>query len=323
MAVKISFEGKAYSSDGTESVLDTLLNNKVSVPYSCKSGVCHCCMMKLASGEVEGDAYKGLTEAQIKAGFFLPCSCTASSDLTIGLVDDHSLAKKTKAEIIDKTDLSGEIMRLRIKPEVEYRYQSGQFLNLFKDENTVRSYSLASTSKLEDFLEFHIQRLPNGAVSGWLHDAVNIGDSVHISEAMGECYYRPGKEDRPLLLVATGSGFAPVYGIVRTALEFGHYGPIHVYHGSSRQDGLYLVDEMREMAEHHPNLHYTPCLSRDAVGDVAKGRANDIAMANHPDLKGWLVYLCGHPDMVNNLRKQAFLAGSSFSDIYADAFTHS
>jgi len=320
LVVKINFEGTAYLSDD-DTVLDTLLNNKVSVPYSCKSGVCHCCMMKLVKGEVSGDGHKGLTEAQINAGFFLPCSCVASSDLVITRADDYSMDQQIKAEVIDKAELSDEIMRIRLKPQGSYNYKPGQFLNLFKDQNTVRSYSLASTPQLP-YLELHVQRLPNGVVSRWLHDDVAIGDLVHISQPQGECYYRPGHEQKPILLVATGSGLAPLYAVLHQALASGHQGPIHLYHGSSRQSGVYLRDELKQLASKTLNFSYTPCLSRDAVSGFTSGRANEIALEKHPNLKGWLVFVCGHPDMVNDTRKHAFLAGASFSEIFAEAFKH-
>jgi NAD(P)H-flavin reductase len=320
--MKISFEGSSYDANASETVLDTLLRNKVSVPYSCKSGVCQSCKLKVVEGDVSADSQRGLTDAEVEAGFFLPCSCEASGDLVVTFTDDHSLDQTIAADVVEKIDLSNEIMRLRIKPSGDYSYKGGQFLNVFKDENTTRSYSLASSAALEGFLEFHIQRLPKGHVSGWLHDEVSVGDTIHISKPLGECYYRPGKETTPLLLVATGSGFAPVWAVLRFALASGHSAPIHVYHGSSREDGVYLREEMAALAAQHANLHYTPCVSGDEVAGLTKGRANELALADNPELKGWTVYLCGHPEMVADTRKKAFLAGASFADIYADPFTH-
>jgi NAD(P)H-flavin reductase len=84
---------------------------------------------------------------------------------------------------------------------------------------------------------------------------------------------------------------------------------------------LYRIDEMRSLAEQHPNFHYTPCLSGPHVPEgFARGRANEVAMSSLTDLKGWRVFLCGHPDMVNQMKRQAFLKGASTGDIYVDAF---
>ena len=86
-------------------------------------------------------------------------------------------------------------------------------------------------------------------------------------------------------------------------------------------DGLYWLEEMQQLAKHHKNFHYTPCVSRgDAAQGVAKGRANEIAMTKLSSLKDWRVYLCGHPDMVHQAKRQAFLQGAAFQNIYADAF---
>ncbi len=86
-------------------------------------------------------------------------------------------------------------------------------------------------------------------------------------------------------------------------------------------DGLYWIEEMRQLQHDYPNFHYTPCISRgDPPDGVAKGRANDVALAAYPDLKNWRVYLCGHPDMVKQTKMQAFLNGAAMHDIYSDAF---
>ena len=122
-------------------------------------------------------------------------------------------------------------------------------------------------------------------------------------------------------MIGTGSGLAPLAGIVSEALHHGHAGPIHLYHGSREMDGLYWIGEMQELAQQYPNFHYTPCVSRGEAPDgVARGRANDVAMTAFDNLKGWRVYLCGHPEMVNQTKRQAFLKGASFQDIYSDAF---
>jgi NAD(P)H-flavin reductase len=163
--------------------------------------------------------------------------------------------------------------------------------------------------------------LAGGKFSEWVHQELTIGDTIAVSDPQGLCYYLPDKMEQSLLLIGTGSGLAPLAGIIHEALEEGHTGPIHLYHGSRDVDGLYWIDEMRELADKYENFHYTPCVSRgDAPEGVAQGRANDVAMANIPDLKGWRVYLCGHPDMVNHAKRMAYLNGASLQDIYSDAF---
>jgi NAD(P)H-flavin reductase len=124
--------------------------------------------------------------------------------------------------------------------------------------------------------------------------------------------------------VGTGTGLAPLIGIARDALRQGHSGPIHLYHGSSTAEGLYLMAELREMDQANANFHYQPCVSRGTVPDgVRSGRAADLALQDFAKLSGWRVYLCGREDMVKALQKKTFLAGASMQDIFADPFVDS
>jgi NAD(P)H-flavin reductase len=108
---------------------------------------------------------------------------------------------------------------------------------------------------------------------------------------------------------------------VADALAQGHSGPIHLFHGSRDLNGLYFIDEMRELAAKFANFHYTSCLSgNETKADHTRGRAHDIALASAESLSGWRVFLCGHPDMVSQTKKTAFMKGASMADIYADAF---
>ena len=110
-------------------------------------------------------------------------------------------------------------------------------------------------------------------------------------------------------------------GILTDALFHGHSGPIHLFHGSREIDDLYRIDEMRELAKAKKNFSYTPCISGEHVPDgFSKGRANEVALNTMPDLAGWRVFLCGHPEMVEQMKMACFLKGASMADIYTDAF---
>jgi NAD(P)H-flavin reductase len=137
----------------------------------------------------------------------------------------------------------------------------------------------------------------------------------------GNCFYVPGKADQPLLLVGTGTGLAPLYAIVRDALHHGHTGPIHLYQGSLRAEGLYCVDTLRELAATHENFHYTPCvLEGDAPEGVTVGSIDALVQQDLPKLSGFRAYLCGAPDLVKLMQRKVFLAGVSMQEIFSDPF---
>ena len=157
-----------------------------------------------------------------------------------------------------------------------------------------------------------------------MHTQLQPGDKVEISPATGDCFYTPGQPEQNLLLVGTGTGLAPLYGILREALRQDHRGQIQLYHGSSTVDGLYLQEELQAIAKAHDNVHYHPCISRGTPpAGVTSGRANERALTENSKLSGWRIYLCGREDMVKDMQKKTFLAGASMKDIYADPFIKS
>lgn len=315
----IEFDGNRCECNPDETVLECLDRYNCPPPSSCQSGLCHTCMMRSVKGQPPASSQNGLKDSLIKQGYFLPCICKPETDMVVALPDEAA-APHASVKLIEKTLLTPAIARLRFSVDDDFSYIPGQYTNIFKDDETTRTYSIASVPALDDYLEFHVELIPNGKMSQWVFDTLKEGDELQVSEALGECFYQAGEPEANLLLIATGSGFAPIYGIVRDALNQGHTGEIHVYQGSGVPEKLYLVDEMKALAAKHSNLFYHPCLSRGEAEGFEHGRANELALAEHKDLKGWTIYLCGHPEMVQATKKKAFLAGASMHDIYSDPF---
>jgi len=319
---KILFEGQGYQCEPGESVLDCLTRQGVSVNYSCKAGVCQSCMMVAVEGEPTPASQIGIKETLKAQNHFLICSCVPETDMQVAVPDRAGSSFDTTVLSLDK--LSADVVRLRLARPDHYNYLPGQFLNLTNDTGVTRSYSLASVPELDDFLELHIRHVPGGLVSGWVMEKLQTGDIVTISQATGQCSYLPGREEQSLLLVGTGTGLAPLVGIVRDALRQGHSGPIHLYHGSSTAEGLYLVSELLVMDEGNAVFHYHPCVSQGTPPrGMQSGRAANVALEDFAQLSGWRVFLCGREDMVKTLQKKSFLAGASMQDIFADPFIDS
>lgn len=316
---KITYSEQSYECRGDESVLECLARHGVELSSSCRAGVCQTCMIKATTGTPPAEAQKGLKPQLQRQGYFLACICTPIEDLTVSAADEDSLPR-ISATVIDKTRFTGAIVRLRLKPESGFDYRPGQFINLHRDDGLTRSYSIASLPQ-DGYLELHVEHIPGGRMSGWVMNELAVGDTVRIDGPHGECFYIDADPEQNLLLVGTGTGLAPLWGIVRDALAQGHRGQIHLFHGSRRRAKLYLMDELRQLAETHDNFFYTPCISGPDTGGLAAGRANEFALSRFAKLDGWRIYLCGHPEMVNNTKKQAFLAGAAFDQIHADPFT--
>jgi NAD(P)H-flavin reductase/ferredoxin len=302
-----------------ETVLETLLRENVRIPYSCRQGICQSCLMRSLDQPPPVSAQTGLKDTLQKQNYFLACICHAEQDMTVALPDQQGAW--LEARVVEKQPLSPDIIRLVLEYETAFNFFAGQFINLQRADGLTRSYSIANSPRPDKSLEFHIRRLPKGQFSSWVHEELETGATLTFSQAQGTCHYLPGREEQPLMLVGTGSGLAPLYGILTDALAQQHSGPIHLFHGSRDLNGLYLMDEIRELARQFDNFHYTPCLSgEEAAVDHAQGRVHDVALAHAPTLKGWRIYLCGHPEMVNQTKKMAYLKGAALNDIYADAF---
>lgn len=314
----ITFEDRRIRCETGESVLDALLRENLDIPHGCKQGACQSCMMKSLDGAPPPASQKGLKDVLQHQNHFLACLCYPQGDMRVSLHTAHTF---NHATVTDKRLLNAETLLLTLHCNEAMNFYAGQFVNLRRADGLTRSYSIANNRIHAHKLTFHIRRLAGGRFSEWAHQELNVGDRIEVSDPQGLCYYLPNQKDRNMLLIGTGSGLAPLAGIIEEALHQGHCGDIHLYHGSREVDGLYWIDEMRELAERHANFHYTPCVSRgDAPDGIAPGRANDVAMAAIPNLKDWRVYLCGHPDMVNQTKRQAFLQGARLQDILSDAF---
>ncbi|HLK60403.1 MAG TPA: FAD-binding oxidoreductase [Chthonomonadaceae bacterium] len=315
----IHFQGKDYPCSENETVLDCLTRQGETIPSSCRSGVCQTCLMRAVSGTPPPKSQESLKPTLTAQHYFLPCICTPTGDLQIALPADD-IVQRTAATLVARERLNHDIVRLLLQSQQDFDFRAGQFAHLSRPDGLIRSYSLAGLPHTDGLIEFHVRRLPGGAMSTWLHEEVAVGETVQVTGPSGNCFYTPDNPDQGLLLIGTGSGLAPLWGILQDALRQGHRGPIHLYHGSWNPAGLYLVNELRQLAARHPNFIYTPCVDAEAGSGDTLGRADLVALGALANLKGWRVFLCGHPEMVRNARKKAFLMGASMKDIYADPF---
>jgi ferredoxin-NADP reductase len=273
--------------------------------------------MRAVRGRVPARAQEGLGKNVVARGLFLACQCHPHEDLEVVLPDDAIERFATRVKAVEP--LAEDIRGLRLESPAGYDYRPGQFLQLHCDEATARNYSLASVPGLDDEILLHVRRVPGGLVSGWVFDTLRAGAPLMISEARGNCFYVAGAATQDLLLIGTGCGLAPLYGIARDALRQGHAGRIELYHGSRDVAGQYLARELRELARKHPTFFYHPCVDSCApADDMRPGTPLARALEDHPDLGGWRIFLCGNPKMVEEARVETFLAGAASSAIFAD-----
>ncbi len=313
----IHYEGNVFPLAENESVLDALLRNGVLAPHSCKAGSCGSCLMRAFEGSIPARAQQGLKESWKAQGYFLPCVCHPASDLSIRAVD---ASEQVGASIAALDRLSDDVMRVRLQCDAPLEFHAGQYVTVVRENGLARSYSIASLPDAPQ-LELHVRRVATGRMSAWLHEQARPGDRVSLRGPFGECFYVPGKEDQPLLLVGTGTGLAPLYGVLQDALRHGHRGPIHLVHGALHRRGLYLVDDLRRLGEHHTHFGYVPTVLNGTSSEgLTVGAIDQVVLERFPKLNGWRGFVCGDPDVVKSLKKRLFLSGMASREIHADAF---
>lgn len=314
----LKYEGRQVVSREGESVLDAFLRQGVTIPFSCRNGTCHVCLQRCAQGTIPHVAQKGLRQELRDHGYFMACKCVPLGDMEIA----PPSALYSTTMVHSKEMLSPYVCKLLLEPASGLSYRAGQFINLRRPDGLIRSYSLASLPEQDYFLELHVLRKRGGAMSNWIIDELQPGDGVDIQGASGDCYYRDEAQGHPLLMAATGTGIAPLYGIVRDALHNRHQGEIHLYHGGRDEDRYYLRARLREMEKQHPNFHYHECMSSTEAPPpgIFAGRVHAVALARHGSLRGWHVFLAGLAEMVDAGEQLAVRHGAEAHAIHSDAF---
>ena len=316
---KLNYQSRDYDNRAGETVLDTALRNGLPIPFSCRSGICQVCLQRCTAGELPEEAQHGLKPELRAKGYFLPCRCLPVADMAIAPPCESDLY--TSAVVSAKRLLAPDIVQLLLEPAGGFSARAGQFINLRALDGTARSYSLAANPETDYFLELHVKRMPGGRLSNWILDELQPGDTVEIQGPQGRGYYAASHRAQPLLLIATGTGLAPLLGTARDALANGHGGEIFLYHGSRHPQGLYLREALLELSAHHQNFHYTGCLSGpERVDGTVSGRAHEVALSLHEQLRGWRVHLAGRPEMVRAAEALALRAGAAPGDVFADPF---
>jgi len=315
----LTYKGVRFEARDGESVLDASLRQDMGISFSCRHGTCQVCLTRCVDGAIPEAAQKGLRPGLIAKNYFLPCRCVPTGDMEIAPPQGSDLF--SPAIVYRKELLAPDICRLLLEPATSLYYHAGQFINLRRPDGLARSYSLSSVPQEDYYLELHVKRLPGGSLSNWIFDHLQPDDEIEIQGPNGRCYYAASDKTQPILLVATGTGLAPLLGIARDALLDGHTGEIHLYHGSRHPQGLYLRDSLLVLSERFDNFHYNGCLSGpEPQAGILQGRAHEIAFGLHENLRGWRVHLSGRPEMVHAAENLAMRAGARPADIFADPF---
>ena len=321
----VRFEGQAYPLETGESVLDCLLRHQQSLAHSCKSGLCQSCLVQAVDSMPPAKAFNGLKPTLQATRHALACQWQPDGDVAIRLPASTDL--DVEGTIAELQLLNPAVMRVRVKPanaEALADCRPGQFLTLTNAARVTRSYSVANDIRTDGVAEFHIASTAQGLFSSWIFQHARAGDSLSLRGPAGACFYVAEQtQEQPLLLAGTGTGLAPLWGIVHDALRQQHRGPITLLHAATTPAHLYYRHELRALAQAHRNFRYHAVIKQGPADDdstEADAIATALALLPAERMADTRLYLCGNPLFVSSLRKQAFLKGLRSAHIYSDPF---
>lgn len=333
--ITVQPSGRAFTANPEEAVLAAAIRQGVGLPYGCKDGACGSCKCKKLEGEVVHGEHqsKALSAEEAAQGFILTCCAVPQTDLVLESrqVTDESAfpIKKMPVRVAALEKKSADVVQLRLQlPATEtFRYHAGQYIEFILRDGARRAYSMANaphTQAEAPGVELHIRHMPGGKFTDHVFGAMKEKDILRVEGPFGSFYLREDS-DKPIVLLASGTGFAPIKALIEQLQFKGSARAVTLYWGGRRPQDLYLHDWVLARAAEMPQLRYVPVVSDAQPEDGWSGRTGFVHQAvldDFADLSGHQVYACGAPIVVESART-AYSAqrGLPAEEFYADAFT--
>jgi len=303
-------------------MLEALLRAGVAFPFSCQAGNCGTCKCELVSGdilELEHSEHALAPEQRAK-GIILACRTQVWDDAVIRRIDAEDLvmhpSRVMRCRVLELEALTHDIrgVRLAIEAGGPLTFSAGQYAQLEFAPGLSRHYSMANTPE-EPELVFHVRHMPGGRTSRYVAEQLKIGDKVKVSGPFGVAYLRP------VLLIAGGSGLAPIQSIASTLLGGGCQQPVALYFGVRGERDLYHEAMLKDLAARHPSFKYHVVLSEQQGGAGRRhGLVHEALDADLISTENLMAYLAGPPAMVEAATALLGARGLAPRQIHADAF---
>jgi CDP-4-dehydro-6-deoxyglucose reductase len=318
--------------DPGESILDAALRQGLALPYGCRNGACRSCKGRILEGEISypDGTPKSLTPLDAAQGFALLCRAHARTDLRIAVEEIDSeqkiVVRNLPCRIVNKRALAHDVVGLELMLPAGERlqYLPGQYVDVLLRDGRRRAFSIANAPREDDHLELQIRRVPGGTFSEHVFQNLKERALLRLRGPLGSFYLRK-KDQRPIILMAGGTGFAPIKAIVEGALADGFPGKMYLYWGVRARRDLYMHDLASAWAAEHDSLVYTPVLSEPLAGEGWSGRTGFVHQAlleDHADLSPFSVYVSGPPIMVAAGREHFFARGLDPARLHSDSFDY-
>ncbi len=326
---------RAFTVDADEAILPAAIRQGVGLPYGCRDGACGSCKSRLLQGQVVHGAHqsKALSAAEEEAGLILTCCAVPQGDCVVearsvpGAGEFPVLKMPSRVLGIEKPAADVAVLKLQLPANQNLQYRAGQYVEFILRDGARRSYSMANApGRLGNppAVELHVRHMPGGKFTDHVFGAMKEKDILRMEGPFGSFFLREAST-KPIVLLASGTGFAPIKALIEHMQLQGIHRPAVLYWGGRRPADLYMHAWCLQAAVDSPWLRYVPVVSDALPEDAWTGRTGFVHLAvmqDFPDLSGHQVYACGAPIVVESAQRD-FVARCALpaDEFFADAFT--
>ncbi len=330
--IYISNADISFNCEADQNILDAAHQANILLSYGCKSGLCGSCEAVVQHGQIvysEGTP-KGLNDDEVKKGKALLCKAKPTSDLTIEArvekPQNQRPVRTLPVKIQHKTLLANDVMQLLLQlPSTDepFDFLAGQWFYFVMKNGKKRAFSIANTPNKEKVLEVHIRHASGGVFTDYVFNQLKVGDILKIEGPHGTFFYHDDYRD--ILMVAGGTGFAPLKGILEALLQQEKIPMIHLYWGVRSKKDLYMEQQVKQWQE-QGLINYVPVLSEPQNEDNWQGKTGFVHQAVEQDFKSlrdFAIYMAGPPQMISASKKTFLAKKARNKNIYYDSFDYS
>ena len=332
--VTIKPSDHVFSVESSESVLEAALRQSFGLPYGCRNGACGTCKGKILEGKVDYGVYQesALSEAEKLAGMALFCQAKPQTDLVveareINAVKDIQIRKlPCRVQKMERPADDVMVLYLKLPANERLQFLAGQYIDILMKEGKRRSFSMANPPHDDESLQLHVRNIVGGAFTDYVFNKMKEREILRFEGPLGTFFLREDS-DKPIIFVASGTGFAPIKGIIEHAFYKESRREMILYWGVRKLSDLYMLQLPQQWQRDHDNFKFIPVLSEALPEDRWQGRSglvHQAVMDDFADLSGFHVYACGAPVMVEAARRDfAAMRNLSLEEFYSDSFTFS
>ena len=330
--VTLKPSGQQFQVDASETILAAALRQGLVLPYGCKNGACGSCKGKLLEGSVDYGVYQKrvFTDEEKAQGKALFCQAKPLGDVVIearAVGAAKGIVIKTlpcRVQSLERVADDVIVLRVKLPANEKMKFLAGQFIEFLLKDGTRRSFSMANPPHDAELVELHVRRVAGGNFNQHVFEKMKERDILRFEGPLGVFFLRE-ESPKPIVLVASGTGFAPIKSLVEDALQRGLERPMTLYWGGRRPKDLYMNALAEKWASEHASFKYVPVISDALPEDAWQGRRGFVhraVMQDFPDLAGHQVYACGVPIMVDSARHDfTTVCRLPEDEFYADSFT--